>query len=77
MSRDRSTQVHTRAEQIVATWPGAHRFLMTSPQRLAAVAEVKAFLLGEVDYFGTAAYRLMELSASLGPNSQGLVPRDQ
>jgi hypothetical protein len=70
------SQAHTRAEKIVATWPGAHRFLMTSPQRLAAVKEVEAFLLGQVDYFGDAAYRLMELSASLGPDSRGLAIED-
>ena len=64
---------HQRAETIVATWPGAHRYLLTSPQRIAAVKEVEAFLLGITPAFGTAAHLLMELSASAPPTTRGLV----
>ena len=73
----RPTQAHVRAEKLVATWPGAHRFLLTSPQRIAAVKEVEAFLLGTTNGFGTAAHLLMELSAAAPRTTRGLVIVDQ
>ena len=73
----RSTAAHARAEVVVATWPGAHRFLLTSPQRIAAVKEVEAFLLGATDGFGTAAHLLLELSAAAPRTTRGLVIVDQ
>jgi hypothetical protein len=68
----RHTQAHVRAEKLVATWPGAHRFLLTSPQRIAAVKEVEMFLLGATDGFGTAAHLLLELSSSAPRTTKGL-----
>lgn len=67
-TRTNADTIHNQAELLVATWPGAYRHPVISPERMAAVAAVRSFLSGQTTSFSDAAYLLLELSA---PSARG------